>query len=105
MASRKPITLENLQMLLNSELAVCSSADRTLFESRKVKPYVATIQCPYAQAPEHVFVVARDGDIVMYYEDVEEGFNLSEVSSEEWIVEPGREQDTVSWALAKWKAC
>jgi hypothetical protein len=35
-----------------------------------------------------VFVVARNRDQVIYYEDVEDGFNVSLISPEGWILEP-----------------
>jgi len=104
MDSWTPINREALQSLVNSQLAECSPALRSIFEARKVDPYLASIRRPGSQDPEQVFVVARKDDVVMYYEDVEESFNLSPVSDDGWIVEPGFEQDTLRWALAKWTA-
>jgi hypothetical protein len=102
MDSWTPINRDALQALVNAQFTQCPPALRSIFEARKVDPYLASIRRPYSQEPEQVFVVARKDDVVMYYEDVEEGFNLSPISNDGWIVEPGFEQDILRWALAKW---
>ena len=42
---------------------------------------------------ETVVVVARNGDRVIYYEDVEDGFNVSPLSSDGQVLEHWCNQD------------
>jgi predicted esterase YcpF (UPF0227 family) len=51
---------------------------------------------------ESVVVVARKGDEVIYYEDVEEGFNVSPISQEGRILEHWCSQDELRFALNAW---
>ena len=62
--------------------------------------YVAPI-LRYGQI-ENAVVVARRGDEVIYWEDVEEGFNLSPVSPDGQILEHWSNQDELRFALNAW---
>ena len=64
-----------------------------VFERYKVVPYLADMD--RLGAIETVFVVAKPGGVVLYYEDVEEGFNISSLLADGAIASPGYEQ----WAL------
>jgi hypothetical protein len=46
--------------------------------------------------------VARKGDEVMYFEDVEDGFNFSPISAEGKILEHWCNQDELQHALRRW---
>ena len=79
----------------------CSPEQLAAFEAVRVEPY----QVPIARngGIEQVFVVARNGSKVMYYEDVEEGFNIAQLASDGSISRPGCEQDELKWAIQKWQ--
>jgi hypothetical protein len=47
-------------------------------------------------------VVARNGGEVVYWEDVEEGFNLSPIDNNGLIVEHSCNQDDLGIALRPW---
>lgn len=51
---------------------------------------------------ESVFVVAERGNEVLYYEDVEEGVNVSPLDSDGVIANPGFEQWELGDALHHW---
>jgi hypothetical protein len=51
---------------------------------------------------ETVIVVARKGKEVIYWEDVEEGFNLSPVAEDGRILEHWCNQDELGLALNAW---
>jgi hypothetical protein len=86
----RPISELELEELINSQLAECTPSQRELFSQ---------IRVPLRPAPilrfgstESVFVVALLGSTAVYYEDVEEGFNMSELALDGSILKPGFEQ-------------
>lgn len=87
---------------VKDDLAKCSPGQIAVFEQYAVEPFAASIR--RSGAMESVVVVARKQDQVMYWEDVEEGFNLSPISADGEILEPGFEQDEFGWALNRWSA-
>ena len=89
----QPISAEALDSLITAQLADCSREQRQFFESNKVAPYLVKID--RLGVTESVFVVAKAGALVLYYEDVEEGFNISSLLADGAIASPGYEQ----WAL------
>jgi hypothetical protein len=48
---------------------------------------------------ESVVVIARNGDQVIYYEDVEDGFNVSPISPDGRVLEHWCNQDELGFAL------
>ena len=101
METWKPISASELKELLSRQLGDWSPEQVATFETVRVAPY----QVPIVRNGnvEQVFVVARKGTEVMYYEDVEDGFNISQLTSDGAIAEPGFEQDELKWALQRWK--
>jgi len=100
METWQPVTQEELESLLAAHLADCSPDEQRLFARCKVDPHLAPIN--RAGNIESVFVVARMRDLVMYYEDVEEGFNISLLSPDGAIASPGFEQWELGQALRQW---
>ena len=93
----QPISAEELNALLTVQIGDCSPEQREIFERCKVTPYLVPIN--RLGNAEAVFVVARVGDLVLYYEDVEEGFNISTLSPDGSIATPGYEQWELGHAL------
>jgi hypothetical protein len=86
----RPISQQELEELITSQLLECTPAQRELF---------SRIRVPFRAAPilrsgetESVFVVAQLDGTAVYYEDVEEGFNLSNLAPDSSILQPGFEQ-------------
>ena len=82
-------------------MPIATLLKKTIFDQYRVEPYFASItrnsQC------EQVVVVAQKGGEVIYWEDVEEGFNISPISSNQQILKPGFEQDELHLALNRWR--
>ena len=93
----QPVTAKELDALVTTQLADCSPEQHELFERYKVVPYLVPID--RQGKTEAVFVVAKTGDMVLYYEDVEEGFNISPLSHDGSIATPGYEQWELRHAL------
>jgi hypothetical protein len=70
------------------------------FHQYAVEPYAAPIlRC---RQRESVVVVARKGDEVVHWEDVEEGFNVSPIDEHGAILEHKCNQDRLGNALNCW---
>ncbi len=95
----QPVTLQELDALVAEQLADCSPDQHQLFQRFKVEPYRVPIE--RRGVTEAVFVVAKAGGKVLYYEDVEEGFNISMLSHNGSIAAPGHEQWELCHALGR----
>ncbi len=96
----QPVAAEELSQILERELAKCEPAQREAFGRYRIAPRATPI-VRYGNA-EFVFAVAERGDEVLYYEDVEEGFNISRRDSRGTIANPGFEQWELRHALHHW---
>jgi len=80
-----PTTVDALQKIIEGDLKECDDEQVSAFKKYAVEPYAAPI-LRYDEM-ENAVVVARRGDEVIYWEDVEEGFNLSPLSPDGRILE------------------
>ena len=80
-----PATVDEVEKIVRDDLAECDEQQIVAFKKYAVEPYAAPI-LRYGRM-ENAVVVARRGDEVIYWEDVEEGFNLSPVSPDGRILE------------------
>ena len=96
----KPATVEAVKKIIEDDLANCDDEQLAAFRHYGVAPYVAPI-LRYGKV-ESVVVVARRGSEVIYWEDVEEGFNLSPMAEGGRILEHHCNQDELKHALNAW---
>ncbi|MDQ1091200.1 hypothetical protein QE400_000613 [Xanthomonas sacchari] len=96
----KPITADELSQLIERELAGCNNTQQEAFKQIRMAPRATSIV--RGGNVESVFVVAERGNEVLYYEDVEEGFNVSPLDSNGVIANPGFEQWELGGALHHW---
>jgi len=96
----RPISEPELDELIEAQLLECSADQRMAFEKYRVPLQKARIM--RSGNVEDVFVVAKNGSEVLYYEDVEEGFNFSPISESGEILKPGWDQDELKYALWHW---
>jgi hypothetical protein len=95
----QPVTIAELAALIASQLADCSMEQRQFFERIKVAPRLVPID--RGGNVEHVFVVAEIRDLALYYEDVEEGFNISTMGQDGKIASPGYAHWELRHALSR----
>jgi len=81
-------------------LKKCNPQQITTFQQHSVDPYFASI-LRYGNR-EQVVVVAEKSGEVMYWEDVQEGFNISPVGSDGQILQHWCNQDDLGVALNEW---
>ena len=96
----QPATVEAVKKIIASDLKACDSKQVAAFKKYSVEPYNAPI-LRYGKT-ERVVVVARRRDDVIYWEDVEEGFNRSGVGSDGRVLEHSCNQDELRVALNEW---
>lgn len=95
-----PASIEEVKQILQADLEGCDEEQLAVFEKYAVAPYSAPI-IRYDNE-ETVVVVARKGNQVIYWEDVEEGFNVSKIDETGLILEHWCNQDELCGALNNW---
>ncbi|NQD36471.1 hypothetical protein HPT27_05485 [Permianibacter sp. IMCC34836] len=98
MPSWTPISETDLATLLSQQLELCSNEQQALFERHRVTPYKVAIS-RFGDI-ESVFVVAEVDSRVIYFEDVEEGFELDVIDSSGLIRGKGCSQFELRHVLA-----
>jgi ABC-type transport system substrate-binding protein len=96
----KPASIEEVKEILQENLAACDREQRAAFDRDAVEPYFANI-VRYGKL-ESVIVVARRNNEVIYWEDVECGFNVSPVDENGTILEHWCNQAELGYALNRW---
>lgn len=92
-----PISQTELEALLIEQLQRCSPEQRKLFEIHRVQPYQVPIH--RFGNTESVFAVAQFSEGLLYYEDIEEGFELAALGEDGAIQEPGCNQYELTHVL------
>ena len=96
----KPLTPEELQSAIERELAGCSDEQRAYFKTVAFVP-TKWSQSPYGDEGGGFWAVAADDNRVLWYNDIEDGFNVSTFT--DWGTIPTAEywcnQDKLKYAL------
>jgi hypothetical protein len=98
--TRRPANIEYVQQLVAGAILNCDAEQLAVFNRCAVQPYSAPI-IRYGNS-DTVVVVARNGNEVIYYEDIEEGFNVSPVGTNGEVLEHWCNQDELDFALNYW---
>jgi hypothetical protein len=76
----QPISRENLEAILASELAQCSASQQADFNAVKC-PHTKWRQSPWGDLGGGFWVVAVRQNRVLWYNDIEHGFNVSKFTA------------------------
>lgn len=96
----KPISLEELHFEIQKTEPELKDGLLIFWEQIKIEP--EKWQEPlYGNEGGGFWVVARFGEKVIWYNDIEEGFNISDYDTLGNILEYGAEQDELKWCLNK----
>lgn len=98
----QPISKNELLSLVADQLSDCTDGLREFFARVRV-PAAKWQQSPWGDLGGGFWVLATHDDRVLWYNDIEDGFNVS------WFTEAGRipdaeywcNQDTLGWALPR----
>lgn len=93
----QPATAEQVAAYVERDLEECSYAQATRFAG--IRTPLRAVPIRRGDATDSVFVVAEENGIVVYYDDVEEGFNISRLAADGAIATPGNEQWRLQHAL------
>jgi hypothetical protein len=96
----QPATVQEVKQIVEVDLRECDAEQIATFKRYAVEPHVAPI-VRYGKM-ESVVVIARRGDEVIYWEDVENGFNIGSVDRDGRIREHRCNQDELGFALNAW---
>jgi len=94
------ISRSDFERFLNEELASCHPEERALFERTRTR--IERRPLVDDRFLKTAFVVACYGGEVMYYNDIEGGFNTSPLTDEGSILEYWCNQDNLQGALHTW---
>jgi hypothetical protein len=72
----KPVSLTELNQIVAHELETCSDEQRAYFETVALEP-AKWSQSPYGDEGGGFWAIASDQDRVLWYNDIEGGFNVS----------------------------
>ena len=97
----QPISESELKALLDRELNNCSAEQQAKFTQYRVSPYKVPIH--RLGSLEQVFVVAELPTGVVYYEDVEEGFEFDRLGPDGAITTQGCNQYELRHVLTRLK--
>lgn len=93
-------TIDEVSRIVEHGLKRCGGEQAATFARYRVDLHVAPL-CRYGK-DESVVIVARRRDEVIYWEDVEEGFNRSSVDDDGRILQHLCNQDDLCVALRGW---
>ena len=96
----RPAKVEEVQDVIQCDLVNCDAEQLMAFRQYAVQPYCAPI-LRYGKK-DQVVVVARKGNEVIYWEDIEEGFNVSPVAEDGQVLEHWCDQNELRFALNSW---
>ena len=84
-----PITQEEFDDRLRAETAALSPASRECFHRYQVKPWQAIIRRSEQYGDERVWVVAQDGPLAVFLDDVEDEFAVGTLDAGNRLSEYG----------------
>jgi len=102
MSTWKPINKVEFEKLYRELYSNLTEAERKAFDRYRVEICEAKITRSEMYGDESVFVVAKNEDGVLYFDDVEYGFNISRVDEANNIMDCGCGQYTLQEAIDVW---
>jgi len=102
MTAWKPITLLELQKQIENGVSKMTEQQIRMWEQIAVQPE-KWHEIEYGNEGGGFWTVAVDGNQVVWYNDIEQGFNISIFSQYGYIDEYGAEQDELHWTMNKLK--
>ena len=102
MSTWKPITEQDFKSLFDEQYEALDERQRQAFEQCAVPWWQATLRRSEEYGDEKVYVVAQKDDGILYFDDVEYGFNIATIDDDKKIIQPGGAQYTLREAIERW---
>ncbi|MCW0377485.1 hypothetical protein NB697_000331 [Xanthomonas sacchari] len=99
MEAWQPITVDELKALVSDQLPGCSPAQQTAFARYRVPFYSVPFQRIFGL--EQALVVAELPSGLLYYEDVENGFEVGVLDADGILHDHGCNQLELTYALSR----
>lgn len=97
-----PITDDEFRRLFAEQYSELNADERRTFGLFSVTPWKAIVRRSEEVGDEEVFVVAVTNTGVLYFDDVEYGFNMSPVDGARRLTAAGGSQNTLKGAVVDW---
>ena len=97
----RAITLDEMQALIADELARCSTEDFDLFQKIKIEP--KKIRFDRGAFAEDAFIVAQIGKKIIFFDDIEDGFEVGTPDDDGVLRFRGVGQFELGHALAQFR--
>lgn len=98
------IPISEVERIVAADLERCTPEQRALFARARVDPHHALLHEAVEDKEPPFVVVAHFNGEVMYWEHIEEGFNVSPVGPGGSILEHWCNQDSLDIALRRWES-
>jgi hypothetical protein len=95
-----PIELKELEVLITEGISKMSDNQKIIWDLISIKPE-KWAENEYGQEGNGFWTVAIAGKKVIWYNDIEEGFNISTYYQYGKIDSYGAEQDELQWTIGK----
>jgi hypothetical protein len=95
----RPIRREEFDPLVAEQEAALDRGQEAILDASRVEPWQAVIRHSGQAGDERVWVIAERRGQVLYFDDVEWGWNYSEVDEEGRILRPGGGQGELGGVL------
>lgn len=99
METWEPISEEEFSELFTVQYNELNGEQKEFFDANRAHPWKAVIRRSEQMGDEHVYVVAQIMDHVLYFDDVEFGFNWAAIDESGRIINPGGSQNSLQGAL------
>ena len=99
MSTWHPISRVELDSLVDEDYALFSDEERSAFERHGVEPRHAIIRRSEIAGNEKVYVIWQKGNLVIYYDDVEGGFEFSRIDESGVLIDHYCNQNTLQGAM------
>lgn len=96
----KPISLDKIMDLITEGEAEMEQDVLALWNSIKITPEKWS-QVSYPDSGDEFWVVGLDGKTAIYFNDIEDGFNISGFKTYGHLDDWGYEQDELQWTMIK----
>lgn len=94
-----PISLKELNNIIETSVAVMDTEVLYFWNSIKIVPEKR--QVPFYSNEDYFWIVGKIKNYMIYYNDIEEGFNISLENNLSYIEVTSAEQDELHFALIK----
>lgn len=102
MSRWKPIDKEEFEKHYKEQYSSLTEVERKKFDPFRLEICNAKIKRSEMNREESVFVIAKDKDGVLYFDDVEYGFNISRIDKRNIILDRGGSQYSLQEAINVW---